>query len=212
MELKSNLTIITLNRPDITDFAAARNAELAKAKTDWVLFVDSDEKITPDLKAEILTAIKSSKYSAYYIPRQDTFLGRILRHGETGHAKFIRLAKKDFGKWERPVHEVWLARRSHGGGGVGTLVNPLLHTPHESIASFLEKINKYSSLEADYRYAHGVKSSLFKIWFYPLAKFKYNYIFRLGFLDGVPGCIMAIMMSFHSYLTWTKLYLLWHKK
>ena len=109
----NNLTIITLNRPDITDFAAARNAELAKAKTDWVLFVDTDEKITPELKSEItkVCSLESDIFSAYYIPRLDTFLGHELRHGETGHAKFIRLAKKDFGLWQRPVHEVWVPAR-----------------------------------------------------------------------------------------------------
>lgn len=206
----NNLTIITLNKPGITDFAAARNTELAKAKTDWVLFVDSDEKITPALKAEILSITSNpspSLYSAYYIPRLDTFLGRELHHGETGHAKFIRLARRDFGKWERPVHEIWVGSRK-----VGELKNPLLHYPHPTISSFLEKINRYSTLEAEYRYKAGKKSNLFKIWFYPLAKFKYNYLFRLGFLDGVPGIIMAIMMSFHSYLTWTKLYLLQHPR
>lgn len=209
-----SLTIITLNQPGITDFAAARNAELARAKTEWVLFVDSDEKISPALKDEItrICNLESNIYSAYYIPRLDIFLGRELRHGETGHAKFIRLAKKDFGSWIRPVHEIWTRRSGSSSARVGTLTNHLLHTPHESVQSFLDKINKYSTLEAEYRYKEGVRSSLFKIWFYPLAKFKYNYVLRLGFLDGVPGIIMAIMMSFHSYLTWTKLYLLQNKR
>jgi glycosyltransferase involved in cell wall biosynthesis len=202
----NQLTIITLNQPNITDFAEARNAALAKVKTPWALFIDSDEKITPELKTEILAAIESSEYDAYYLSRLDTFLGKELRHGETGHAKFIRLAKKSYGQWVRPVHEVW-----EGQGKVGTLKNPLLHTPHESIASFLEKVNRYSTLEAAYRHRSGIRSSLFKIAFYPLIKFKYNYFLRLGFLDGMPGIIMAVMMSFHSYLTWTKLYLLWRK-
>jgi len=213
----NNLTIITLNQPNITDFAAARNAELAGVKTEWVMFVDSDEKITSALKAEIISAIndqQSTIYSAYYIPRLDTFLGHELHHGETGHAKFIRLAKKDFGTWQRPVHEQWVPVGARRGSPakIGTLANPLLHTPHESVQTFLDKINLYSTIDAEYRYKEGVKSSLWKIAIYPIAKFKWNYIFRLGFLDGVPGTIMAIMMSFHSYLTWTKLYLLWHKK
>lgn len=204
-----NLTIITLNTPGITDFAAARNAELAKAKTDWVLFLDADETLTPELETEIASILnlESSIYSAYSIPRLDTFLGRELRHGEPGHTRLVRLARKDFGHWVRPVHEVW-----QGHGRVGELQNPLLHRSHPTITAFLDKINRYSSLEAEYRHSQGIKSSLFKIALYPIAKFKWNYLFKLGFLDGVPGTIMAIMMSFHSYLTWTKLYLLWHKK
>lgn len=203
----NELSIITLSGNNITNFAKARNTELANAKSDWVLFVDSDEKITPELKNEILEAIKSEEYDAYYLKRKDTFLGKELKYGETGNAKFIRLAKRNFGKWDRPVHEVWA-----GKGRVGELHNPLLHNSHTSVSTFLEKINIYSSIEADYRFGHGIKSSLIKITIYPIAKFKLNYIFRLGFLDGMPGAIMAIMMSFHSYLTWTKLYLLWQKK
>ena len=205
----NNLTIITLNTPDITDFAAARNAELAKAKTDWVLFLDADETLSPELETEIASILnqESSIYSAYSIPRLDTFLGRELRHGEPGHTRLVRLARKDFGHWVRPVHEVW-----QGHGRVGQLQNPLLHRSHPTITAFLDKINRYSSLAAEYRHSQGIKSSLFKIALYPIAKFKWNYLFKLGFLDGVPGTIMAIMMSFHSYLTWTKLYMLWHKK
>ncbi len=202
-----NVTVITLNVPDITDFAAARNAELAKAKTPWVLFLDADETLSPALEREISQAIKSPQYDAYYLLRVDTFMGRALCHGETGHAKFIRLARRDFGKWVRPVHETWV-----GEGKIGTLTHPILHAPHRSISSFLTKLDLYSTLDAQYRHEQGIKSNLFKIAIYPLAKFKLNYFLRLGFLDGVPGLIMAMMMSFHSYLTWSKLYLLWHKK
>ncbi len=201
-----NVTTITLNQSGITDFAAARNAELAKAKTEWVLFVDSDETVTPELEREIQQAIKSSAYDAYSIPRLDTLLGRELCYGETGQASFIRLARKSYGQWERPVHEIW-----KGAGKVGTLQHPLLHNPHPTISSFLDKINRYSTLDALYRYSQGHKCSLWKIAVYPITKFKFNYLVRRGFLDGVPGLIMAMMMSYHSYLTWTKLYLLWHK-
>ena len=209
-----DLTIITLNSPNITDFAAARNAELAKAKTSWVLFIDSDETLSPDLEKEIDSAIQSNQYDAYYLPRLDTFLGRELRHGEAGHTKLIRLARKDFGKWVCPVHEKWIRVGARRGSPekIGTLSNPILHTSHLSISSFLDKINRYSTIDAQYRHDQGIKSSLWKIAIYPLLKFKLNYLLRLGFLDSTPGAIMAIMMSFHSYLTWTKLYLLWHKK
>jgi len=201
-----SLTIITLNSPQLTDFAKERNTALAQAKTDWVLFVDSDEVVTPALKKEIDFAIQSSRFTAYYLPRRDTFLGKTLRHGETGHAKFIRLARRNFGHWVRPIHETWV-----GEGRVGELKHPLLHSPHLDLSSFVAKIDHYSTLDADYRFRQGRKSSLFRIWLYPIAKFKLNYFFRLGFLDGIPGLIHALMMSWHSYLTWSKLYLLCKK-
>jgi Glycosyl transferase family 2. len=152
MNPNSQLSIITLNESDITDFAAARNSQLARVKTPWVLFLDSDETVTPELEKEIteILNLKSNIYSAYYLKRQDTFLGRVLKHGETGKAKFVRLAKGDFGQWVRPVHEVW-----QGKGRVGELEHPLLHNPHESISSFLDKINRYSTIDAQYRKAQG---------------------------------------------------------
>lgn len=203
-----NITILTLNSANITDYAKARNDLLQTAKTPWVFFLDTDEVMTPELQAEISSIIHhpSPVNSAYSIPRLDTFLGKQLTHGEAGYTRLVRLARRNWGAWQRPVHEVWV-----GKGRVGELKSPLLHTPHPSISSFLTKIDHYSTLDANYRYTQKVKSSLFKIFFYPLVKFKYNYFLRLGFLDGVPGLIHAIMMSFHSYLTWSKLYLLWQK-
>lgn len=204
-----NLTILTLNTPDIKDFSAERNKLLSNVNTDWVLFVDSDEVVTSDLEKEIkvqITKPTSTYYSAYRIRRLDNFLGTILRHGETGNASFVRLAKRDWGSWHGVVHEKWV-----GKGLVGTLKFPLIHTPHPSISSFVEKINNYSSLAASERYHAGISSSLFHIAFYPVAKFILNYVFRLGMLDGVPGIIHAIMMSWHSFQTHTKNYLLWQK-
>ena len=199
-------TLLILN-DNITDYAAVRNAALARAQGDWVLFVDDDEIVTEELASEIKASMMSEKYDAYYLKRSDAFMGRALRYGETAHAKFLRLAKHSYGSWQRPVHETWI-----GKGRVGQLQNHLLHTPHTSIGSFLEKVNRYSQLDAEYRFKQGIHSSLFKVAVYPIAKFKRNYLLRFGWLDGVPGLIIAIMMSLHSYLTWTKLYLLWHKK
>lgn len=208
-----NLTIITLQEKNITDFAAARNKALKGVKTDWVMFLDSDEVITPELENELRHILKNPKYSAYSFNRRDTFLGRELKHSENGCNCFIRLAKKDWGKWIRPVHEVWVPRsQEEQGRKIGKVKHPILHYPHESLSSFLKKINRYTTLEAEYRHYIKQKSSLFHIIFFPPIKFFHNYLFKLGFLDGVPGTIMGIMMSWHSFLTWTKLFLLWQKK
>ena len=129
-----NLTILTLNTPNITDFAAERNELLKSATTEWVLFLDTDESLSPALEQEIQNTISNpqNSYSAYLIPRLDTFMGKQLRHGETGKAKFVRLAKKDFGKWERPIHEIWIPVGARRGSPVkiGTLRNPLIHNSH----------------------------------------------------------------------------------
>lgn len=205
-----NLTLLTLNTPNITDFASERNNLLSKVTTDWALFVDSDEIISPELELEIKSVLKSphsSYYSAYRIKRLDNFLGRSLKHGETGNASFVRLAKRDWGRWVGAVHEKWV-----GKGLVGTLKQPLLHTPHPTLSNFVVKINNYSTLAANERKKQGIKSSFIHILLYPIGKFALNYLVKLGFLDGVPGLIHSLMMSWHSFQTHTKNYLLWHKK
>ncbi|MBI3577691.1 glycosyltransferase family 2 protein [Candidatus Gottesmanbacteria bacterium] len=184
------------------DFAAQRNFGLSKAKGDWVMFVDSDEMVSKELAGEIASKCQSvNASSGYLLKRKDYFLGKWLEHGETANVKLLRLAKKDAGKWRRPVHEVWDIK-----GPVGELANPLLHYPHPNVAQFLDEINRYSTLNAQYLKRQGVKASWTSVLAYPKAKFLVNYIWRLGFLDGTAGAIMALMMSFHSFLTRAKLY------
>lgn len=203
----SNLTVIRLNEPAITDFAAARNRALSQARTDWVLFLDTDEELTPQLQKEIEAAIQDDSVVAYRLRRQDHFLGRVLKYGENSQIRLLRLARKDAGLFRRPVHEFWEVK-----GRVGELRSPLIHRPHPDISSFLRKIDHYSTLEAEYRYAQHLRPGLWRILVYPVAKFVRNYLWLQGFRDGIPGMIMAVLMSFHSYLTWTKLYLLWQRR
>ena len=187
------------------DFAAQRNYGLGKAKGEWVLFIDADEVVPPELSREIetVTSASNSKISGYFISRQDYFGGRGLKHGETSKVQLLRLAKKQAGVWIEPVHEIWQVR-----GATGNLKNPIHHLPHSDVAQFLAKINRYSSIRARFLYAQGKRSSLWQIIMYPTAKFFVNYVVKLGFLDGMEGLIMAIMMSFHSFLVRAKLWTL----
>lgn len=184
------------------DFAAQRNFALTKVQYNWVLFVDADEIVSPDLKKEIQVKIKNNSYNGYYLKRLDYFQGRFLKFGETGSIKLLRLAKKDKGKWQGSVHETWVVEDK-----IGYLNNPILHYPHKNVSAFLAKINLYSSLVAQSWLKRGRNTNILDIIFTPLFKFKYNYFLKYGFLDGVAGFIMSAMMSFHSFLVRTKVYL-----
>ncbi|MCJ7804450.1 glycosyltransferase family 2 protein, partial [Patescibacteria group bacterium] len=182
------------------NFAQQRNFGLQKAKGDWILFVDADERISPELAKEIKEKIKSSKLNGFYLIRQEFFGGKALKHGETAH-RLLRLGKKGKGEWRREVHETWEIK-----GEIGKLKNPLLHYSHKTLSEFIEHINNFSTLHAQVLLKEVVKPSLFRLLANPLAKFMQNYIFRLGFLDGTPGIIVVLMMSFHSFLARAKLY------
>lgn len=207
------------------DFSAQRNFGLTKAKYEWVLYVDSDEVVSKNLADEIQSVVPGvtrnpfsflsdsgpeagmTNAVGYYIKRNDFLFGKWLRYGETAGTKLLRLAKKDAGVWIRPVHEVWNIQ-----GPTGILKNPLLHYPHPNVAQFLDEINHYSTLNAQYLYKTKSPSHAWQILVYPKAKFFLNYIIRLGFLDGIQGLVFALLMSFHSYLTRGKLWLLQHKR
>jgi glycosyltransferase involved in cell wall biosynthesis len=190
------------------DFAAQRNFALEKVKGDWVVFIDADERVSDALKTEIQQVITSlrNRYAGYYVRRSDVLFGKVLTHGETAGSKFTRLGRKSAGLWQGTVHEVWKLQ-----GHIGMLTEPLMHFPHPSVREFLAEVNFYTDLRARELYSHKIKSSWWSILLFTKGKFFRNYLLKLGVLDGIPGLISAIMMSFHSFLVRSKLWLLWHK-
>jgi len=196
------------------NFAAQRNFALKQTKSEWVLFIDADERISESLAKEIQLKINNSSHqqvrndrscNGFYIKRKDFFLGHELKHGETGRAKFLRLGKRTHGKWERKVHEVWEIR-----GEIDQLKNSILHH-HQNLTDFLKSINYFSTLDAKFFYQQGKKITFLE-WLKPPIKFIQNYCLRLGFLDGTTGFVHAVLMSLHSFLVRAKLFMLWKKE
>lgn len=188
------------------DFSKQRNFAIEHATKDWILFIDADERVPKELADEIKNLLKASAdVTGFYIKRHDYMWGKFLKYGETGNLYLLRLAKKNTGKWIGRVHESWAAL-----GKVGELRYPLLHFPHATVGEFLFEINFYSTLRAQELKSQHIKTSWMGIITYPKAKFIQNYFLRLGFLDGTPGLILALMMSMHSFLVRGKLWLLWH--
>ena len=192
-----------INRKLNGNFSAQRNFGIKNAKEDWVLFVDSDEELSEEVIKEIESA-PEQEYEAYYIKRRDIFWGRVLRYGEVRAAYrkgLIRLIRKNSGTWEGQVHERFVTTKT-----TGCLKGFINHYSHISIKEFIIDINNYSTIRAKELQKKGLKTNIFQILFYPIVKFKMNYIIKLGFLDGVPGFIYSFMMSFHSFLVRAKLY------
>jgi glycosyltransferase involved in cell wall biosynthesis len=203
---KLGATIYT--RELTTSFSDQRNSGLSKAKGKWVLFIDADEIVSKNLQKEILSATKKeiNYTSGYFFRRKDHVWGQVVSHGEVGDIRLLRLAKKGSGKWERQVHEYW-----HIIGDLKTFINPIEHYPHPTVENFLEEVNERSTLHALANKKEGKKSNLGVIFWYPIFKFIYGYIIKFGFLDGVAGFVIAVVMSLHSFLSWSKLWFMQKK-
>lgn len=189
------------------DFAAQRNFGIEKAKGDWILFVDADERVSKKLQEEIAATVKNEHCNGYLVRRSDYLWNKELLHGETGGIQLLRLGKKGKGEWVGKVHEVWAIK-----GSIGTLTNAIQHYPHPTIKEFLEELNTYTDIRARELFKKGKRTNLFSIMFYTKGKFFMNYIIKLGFLDGVPGLLHAMLMSFHSFLVRSKLWFLYEKE
>lgn len=187
------------------NFSKQRNFGLEKAKYNWVLFIDSDERVPKELIIEIRSA-DVQKYSGFYIKRKDIMWGKELRYGETGNIKLLRFGAKDKGQWGGLVHEVWNIE-----GSRGDFKGSIIHYPHQTVKEFLEEIDFYSTIREKELMEEGVKASILSIIFFTKGKFILNYFFKMGFMDGIPGFLVALLMSLHSFFVRAKLYLLLKK-
>jgi hypothetical protein len=180
------LSILKLNKPNITDFAKERNELLKKAKTDWVLFLDNDEKLSKPIKNI------SENYDGYVLKRKNYFLGQYI-----GSDKIVRLGKSKLKTWKRSVHETWDIKN------IGHINNYIIHNTADNLTDYLNKINNYSTLHAKANLKEGKKSSLIRIVIYSVGNFVVH-------LVKSKNIVYSIMKSLHSYLAWSKLYFLQH--
>jgi hypothetical protein len=184
----NNIQTLTLKEKNITDFASARNSLLNKSKAEWILFLDTDEKLSKELALEITNyKLQDTNYSGFYIKRKIIFLGK-----EIGKDKVLRLAKRNSGKWVRKVHETWQIK-----GKIGTLQGYIIHNTADNLYDYIGKMNTYSCMHAKENIREGKKSSLFKIVLYPKLKFLENFI-------AGRGIVFSLLQSFHSFLGWAK--------
>lgn len=212
VEIAKSLSATVYERELNDDFSSQRNFGLEKAKGEWILFVDADEELTPELQKEIIKLVHTpsdmvAAQGVFYLKRRDFFWGRELKYGETKKVRekgLVRLVQKESGKWLCPVHEEFQSDKKHA-----YLQSYLNHYPHQTVKEFLQEVNHYSTIRAKELYKKGKKTNIFEIIAYPFGKFTLNYLFKLGFRDGAAGLAYAFFMSFHSFLVRAKLYQYW---
>ena len=183
-------------------YARQKNSAIAHCTEDWVLSLDADEQVTPELAQEIGKLLAGEPpVSAYWIPRLNHFLGRPLRHGGYWPDPKLRLFRRGSAQFaERPVHETLKA-----DGPTGRLIGCLLHHCYPTLEEYIDHMNRYSTLGAAMaagggRDGRGLASFLVGVLLNPAATFIYNYFFRQGFLDGRAGLLMHLNHS--VYIHW----------
>jgi glycosyltransferase involved in cell wall biosynthesis len=186
-------------------FGAQKNFAVSAASHDWVLCLDADERLTPELAASIRAVLAgggaASAPVAYRMARRNRFLGRWLAHGEGYPDWNLRLFDRRRARWtEDPVHENVVA-----DGPVARLAGDLLHASAESLDAYIAKQNRYTTLQAAAMHARGERAGALRLVFSPLARFVRFYFVRLGFLDGVPGLVHIAIGCFGGFLKYAKL-------
>jgi len=192
-------------------YAAQKNSAIAHTTGDWILSLDADEEVSPALAREILGILAGEPpFTAYRIPRLNHFLGKPLRHGGYWPDPKLRLFRKGAAQFEeRPVHETLKAT-----GTVGQLKGHLIHHCYPTLEDYIAHMNRYSSEAARLLAGSGHTSRswvgfLWNAVLNPAATFLYNYVFRLGFLDGREGLIQHLNHS--VYIHW-KFVKAWEKR
>jgi glycosyltransferase involved in cell wall biosynthesis len=182
-------------------FAAQKNFALEQATGDWVLALDADERVTPELRARVARVLAADgPADGYSVPRRNMFWGAWVRHGGLYPDYQLRLFRRRAGRFlADAVHESVRVE-----GKVETLGEALLHHSYRSLEDFVQRSNRYSTLAAGEWIRRGKRTGLADLIFRPLGRFLSMYIIRRGFLDGWRGFVLAVLYADYVFLRTAK--------
>ncbi len=207
IEIATKLGVKVIQRK-FDDFSNQRNFAISQAQNDWIIFFDLDEIMTPELEKEIKKRIScQSEKVAFFVKRNFFFLGKHMRFGGWQNDKAIRLFNKNHCKYNgNLVHEVIKTL-----GKTGKLKNSVNHYSYKNFDNYNDKLNLYSKLQAENLYAKNIKPNLYHFFIRPFYRFIWQYLFRLGFLDGKEGFILAYVHSFSVFKRYLQLWMMYRK-
>ncbi len=182
------------------NFSNQKNHALQFATTEWILFLDADERITYELQKEIEDAMNTGKHTAYKLHFPHFFMNRFMYHH---HNDVTRLVKREQCHFEGSVHEKLIVE-----GSVGKLKSKVLHYTYKGLEHNLKKKDHYAWFQAEQMQAKNKKTSYIQLFFKPTYRFFHEYIIKRGFLDGVPGFAVASINAYGVFSRYAKLMLL----
>jgi glycosyltransferase involved in cell wall biosynthesis len=183
--------------------ARQKNWIIPQAQYPWVLIIDADERVTPELEADIRRVMTTGpEHRGYWIYRRNTFLGREVRHGGWQKDKVIRLFARDHGRYpDVRVHEELAV-----DGSVGVLQGRFLHHTIPSLRGYWAKMERYAGWWAEGKAEAGKRASTWSVFFHTVGRFGKMYIIRGGFLDGGHGLMVSILASFSVFQKYANLW------
>jgi glycosyltransferase involved in cell wall biosynthesis len=207
VEFAKELGVHVIER-EFTNFSEQRNFAISQAKNDWIVFFDLDEIISTNLEQEIINTVGSPNSKiAFFIKRNFFFMGKKIKFGGWQNDKVIRLFNKKFCQYNgNLVHEEIKA-----DGKIGVLKNGLNHFSYKDFDNYNDKLNLYSKLQAENLYNKKVKPNVYHLIFRPIYRFLWQYLFRLGIIDGKEGFILAYIHAFSVFKRYLQLWMLYRK-
>ena len=193
VEIARTAGATVIQRP-FDNFASQRNAAMADVAARWVLFVDADERITPELGAEIRQVIGERSETGWWVPRHNYIAGQRVRHGGFYPDYQLRLMRRDCARYdpERPVHEVVELT-----GSSGKLHHDMIHYNYETLRQFHEKQRRYARFEGEILRQRGVRPWPHKFVRFPLREFWRRYVSLRGYKDGWMGLKLATLLGYY---------------
>lgn len=182
------------------NFSNQKNEAIKLATSDWILFVDADERVTEKLKYEIKETLNNPLHHAYKIKFPHFYMNRFLYHTEN---RVVRLVKNKNIFFEGEVHEKLIHQ-----GTVGLLKNFMIHYTYKGLFHYIKKKDSYAWFQAKMSKDRNKSANYFFLVFKPFYRFFHTYIIRRGFLDGVPGLAVATIDAYGVFSRYVKMILL----
>jgi glycosyltransferase involved in cell wall biosynthesis len=185
-------------------YGATRNLALGRTSGDWILWLDADERVTPELAAEVRDILGRAELpeSGFQIARRAYFLGRWIRHCGWYPGRVTRLFRRERGRFtESSVHERLIL-----DGAVADTRNDLIHLTDPNLSHYFAKFNRYTSLAAHDLRSEGRRFRLRDLLVRPLFAFVKMYVLKRGFLDGMQGFILCVLSSAYVFTKYAKLW------
>ena len=194
-------------KTDWLGFSATKALGLKEATGDWILWLDADERVTPELAQEMAGLLSTTPIAGYYLARKTFFLGRWIKHCGWYPGYTLRLFQREAGQFSDDlVHESVRVT-----GPTAFLTHPLIHYTDPTLEQYFVKLNHYTTLAARQLYLSGRRFRLTDLLARPIFTFVKMYVFKRGFLDGMQGLILCTLSAAYVFTKYAKLWHVWRR-